>query len=172
MTATGGWYAVNTYIGREKRVKELIEKMGFDGIRVCNFSKALAERKRNVLKVRVSTVFPGYIFLSGNLDLQSYISICGLTEVIGFVTDGTEPLTVTDKTVISLLEEAVRYSNNAIKESVITISEPGLRIHAGPLKGMESIVKRTALRNKRVYVNLSLFGKEHMVSMPAVMTAG
>ncbi|MBN1622976.1 MAG: hypothetical protein JW903_01295 [Clostridia bacterium] len=171
MNASGDWYVINTYTGKEKKVKQLIESMGFESLEVCNPGRAVIERKNNELKIKIKPIFEGYIFVRGNLDVMKFICITGLSDVIGFVRENLVPVSVAETHIIKLLETAVKFPDNALSESKVSIGENGIEITEGPLMGFESFISRTALRRGRVYMNLSLFGNQLTVAMPAMMAA-
>lgn len=169
MTALGEWYVINTHIGKEKRVKKLIEGMNNDGIDVCNLCSLIIERKNNVLRYKSKSIFSGYIFIRGTLHVSDYIYIKELSDVIGFICEDFIPISVADKHINVLLDKAMEYPGNVIPESVVSVNGGKIEIVEGPLMGFEPIVKKTALRNRRIYLALSLFNNPRIVSMPAKM---
>ena len=171
MKDSGEWYVINTYTGKEKKVKQLIENMDFADIEVCNLGRIVSEKKKNVIRTKIKPVFPGYIFIRGNLDVIKYIYIKRLDDVIGFVSDGAEPLSITEPNIIKLLNLSTNFPYNILPESRVSIGENGIKIIEGPLMGCESMILKTALRRGRIYMNLSLFGRNHTVAMPAMMAA-
>lgn len=171
MGTSGEWYVINTYTGKEKKVKQLIESMGFGRVEVCNPCRRVPERKNNLIKMKVRPIFNGYVFIRGDLDVLKFICIKGLNDVIGFVSEGMVPLSVSEIYIIKLLETAAGFPDNLITESKITIGENGIQIIDGPLIGYESMISRTELRRGRIFMTLSLFGNRQTVAMPAMMAA-
>lgn len=171
MSASEDWYVINTYTGKEKKVKQLIESMELESLEVCNPGRAVMEQKNNKLKIIIKPIFEGYIFIRGNLDAMKFICITGLSDVIGFVREDMVPVSVAEPHIIKLLQIATAFPDNLIPESKVAIGENGIEITEGPLKGFETMIFKTALRRGRVYMNLSLFGNQHTVAMPAMMAA-
>ncbi|HPJ22121.1 MAG TPA: transcription termination/antitermination NusG family protein [Clostridia bacterium] len=171
MSNSAEWYAINTFIGKEKKVGQLIGKMGWEGIDVCCLSSILIEKKNSLIKFKTRPMFQGYIFIRGSLDLNKYLRIRELCDVIGFVSSGHMPVSVTDVNIIRLLDMAVHFPENAIPESRIKIVDGRIKIVDGPLMGYERLIIKTALRHRRIYLGLKLFGYSYKVTLPAMLAA-
>ncbi len=130
------WYAINT-----KPHQERYTEMSLHGIGVETFCPQLKQMKviRRKKQVRVSPLFPGYIFARFDLngDYRSVTYARGVRKIVSF---GSAPAVVDEK-----LIEGIR---SQIQEGYVMVPtskfQPGqlVRMQSGPLCGIEAVFER------------------------------
>src|ERR671914_690211 len=162
------WYAVNTYSGHEKKVKQNLEH------RVVSLGQ-----QRNVRQIVIPTenvsemkdgqkiqterrTMPGYVLVNMDLNEDSWSLVKGTPGVTGFVGASNEPIPLTQAEVDRLLhrEVAVRTPSRAqfsIGESVKVIS--------GPLSDFSGEISEINDDAGKLKVLVSIFGRETPVEV-------
>lgn len=155
---------VHTYTGREKRVKELLEKaIEGQGLRHL-FGRVIlpAERVTRVRKAKLVAderqLYPGYLVVEmepGEETMKLVNSIPGVTHVLG---TRQEPLPLTEAEVASMLDQIERGQEKAEPEAPFDKGET-VKVTKGPFAGFTGTVDEILTERRRVKVIVTIFGR-------------
>src|ERR1700754_1261959 len=162
------WYAVNTYSGHEKKVKQNLEhrvqSLGQQrNVRQIVIPTEQVSELKDGQKVQIERrTMPGYVLVNMDLNEDSWGLVKGTPGVTGFVGASNEPVPLTQAEVDRLLhrEVAVRERTKAkfsIGESVKVIS--------GPLSDFSGEISEINQDAQKLKVLVSIFGRETPVEV-------
>ena len=161
------WYVINTYSGRENKVKEDLEKR----IQTMNmqdniFQVVVAEEKeieftKTGKKVeKVKNLYPGYVFVQMILSPECWYAVRntpGVTGLLGSSGKGAQPFPVPEEDIERIL------ARMGLGEHHITINfavGDRVRILRGPFKNIEGIVEVLHDEQQTATISAILFGRE------------
>ena len=153
------WYAVYTSPRHEKRVREHLEHRCVDSFLPLLRS---IHRWKNGCKAQVELpLFPGYLFV--NIPRTERVRVLDVPGVLSFVGPKSEPAPLSDFEIETLrsglhLQKFEPYRGLAIGRRV--------RIHAGPLQGLEGTLIRNA-KGLRVVITIDLIQQSVAVELDA-----
>lgn len=158
------FFVVHTYSGREKRVKELLEKaIESSGLKE-KFGRVVVPAER-VARVRKSKIvaeerqlYPGYLAVEmepGEVTMGLVTSIPGVTHLLG---TRTEPLPLTEEEVASMLDQIERGRDKAEPEAPFEKGET-VKVTKGPFAGFTGQVDEIMAERRRVKVVVTIFGR-------------
>lgn len=155
---------VHTYTGRERKVKETLEK----AIKVSGLSESFGQvilPAENVTRVRKSKLvseerrlYPGYIVVEMDLSeetLKLVNSIPGVTHILG---TRKEPTPLSEEEVSSMLEQIERSREQAEPEAPFDKGE-NVKVTQGPFAGFTGTVEEIFTERRRVKVTVTIFGR-------------
>ena len=162
------WYAVNTYSGHEKKVKQNLEhrttSLGQQrNVRQIVIPTEHVSEMKDGQKIQIERrTMPGYVLVNMDLNEDSWQVVKGTPGVTGFVGASNEPIPLTQAEVDRLLhrEVAVRAPSRAqfaIGESVKVIS--------GPLSDFSGEIAEINEDAAKLKVLVSIFGRETPVEV-------
>ena len=158
------FFVVHTYTGRERRVKELLERavetqglgelfgqiiMPAEKVTRVRKSKLVAEERR---------LYPGYIVIemeSNEESLKLVNSIPGVTHLLG---SRTEPVPLSDDEVKSMLDQIARSQERSEPEAPFEKGE-NVKVTKGPFAGFTGTVDEMFPERRRVKVVVTIFGR-------------
>ncbi len=158
------FYVVHTYTGREKRVKEFLEKaieMGdLDKLfgRVILPAEKVTRVRKSKLVAEERRLYPGYIVVEMELaeeSLKLVNSIPGVTHLLG---TRTEPMPLTEEEVTSMLDQIERGRERAEPEAPFDKGE-NVKVAKGPFAGFTGTVDEIFVERRRVKVIVTIFGR-------------
>ena len=165
------WYVVNTYSGRETKVKEKLEQravsMGMqDNIfRVIIPETTEVEIKDGVKKEKVKKMFPGYVLVEMIMSDEAWYIVRNTPGVTGFIGSSghkAKPTPLMPQEIDRILANMGMSRNNIESEmevgSKVTIID-------GPFNGMSGKVDAIDLENNRLNIIIDLFGQETIVEV-------
>lgn len=155
------WYCVHTKPRAEWQALENLERQAF----TC-FLPRLARRRMRARRSEsnIEALFPNYLFLYADPELQSLAPVRSTRGAIGLVRFANEPAVVPT----ALVE---RLRGDADADGIITPPEPILRpgdailVADGPLAGLQGIYSN-ARGEHRAIVLLTLLGQPQAVNLP------
>jgi len=158
------FFVVHTYTGREKRVKDLLEKaierqaMQPAFGRVIMPAEKVAKVRKSKIVAEERTLYPGYIIV----EMDPTEATFGLVNAIPGVTHmlGTklEPVPLTDEEANSMLEQIERGLERAEPESPFEKGE-NVKVTKGPFAGFTGTVDEIFAERRRVKVIVTIFGR-------------
>uniref|UniRef100_A0A7C4GG64 Transcription termination/antitermination protein NusG n=1 Tax=candidate division WOR-3 bacterium TaxID=2052148 RepID=A0A7C4GG64_UNCW3 len=158
------FFVVHTYTGREKRVKELLEK-AIDAQEMRRlFGRVIlpAERVTRVRKSKLVAderqLYPGYLVVEmepSEETMKLVNSIPGVTHVLG---TRQEPLPLTEAEVTSVLDQIERGQEKAEPEAPFDKGET-VKVTKGPFAGFTGTVDEILAERRRVKVIVTIFGR-------------
>ena len=156
------WYIVHTQPNGEERARHNLERQGF----AVYLPKYLKHRRhaRRVEHVR-RPLFPRYLFVRFDADTAQWRSINGTFGVAHLVSNGNEPIPVSDGIV-----DAIQARHNADELVILHTPDsfaPGqkLEIVDGPFAWHTGLFQRLS-DNERVVLLLDLLGRHVTVTVP------
>lgn len=158
------FFVVHTYTGRERKVKELLEKaIEANGLKDI-FGRVIvpAEKVTRVRKSRLvpdeRQLYPGYIMVEMEPVEKAFNlvnSIPGVTHMLG---TRTEPIALTDEEVKATLEQIERGLTQAQPEVPFEKGE-NVKVTKGPFAGFTGQVEEIFAERRRVKVTVTIFGR-------------
>lgn len=157
------WYAVRTYSGHERKVKEHIDKeVEKQGIKeklptVHIPYEKFVEVKDGKKKSRTKNAFPGYILVETVLDKQTKSIILDAPSIIGFLGVKDEPTPLRPDEVKRLLEDGQEEKRMSVKAPF----EIGnmVKITDGPFSSLTGTVQEINAEKMKVKVLIGFFGR-------------
>jgi transcriptional antiterminator NusG len=158
------FFVLHTYTGRERRVKELLEKAieagGLKGIfgRVIMPAEKVTRVRKSKIVAEERRLYPGYIVVemeSGEEALNLVNSIPGVTHLLG---TRKEPTPLSEDEVTSMLEQIERGLNRAQPEAPFEKGE-NVKVTKGPFAGFTGQVEEISVERRRVKVTVTIFGR-------------
>ncbi|MBC7328012.1 transcription termination/antitermination factor NusG [bacterium] len=160
------WYLVRTATGKEEKVRIAIEnKVEALGLK-DKIVEVLVPIERELRPIRGKKqivkrkVFPGYILVNMVMEPDTWKLIKSTPGVVGFVSAGSEPLTLAD-------EEVERIKENISREKPRISLNKGesIRVTTGPFTDLIGRVEEVNIDKGKVKVLLSIFGRETPVEL-------
>jgi len=158
------FFVVNTYTGRERRVKELLEKAVEVGNLKHLFGRIImpAEKVTRVRKSKLVAeerrLYPGYIVIEmepGEESLKLVNSIPGVSRLLG---TKNEPVALSEDEVTSMLDQIERGRERAEPEAPFEKGE-NVKVTKGPFAGFTGQVEDISAERRRVKVTVTIFGR-------------
>ncbi|MCZ8521628.1 MULTISPECIES: antiterminator LoaP [Paenibacillus] len=177
-----GWYALFVQSGKEERVREELYRRFDRNHMECIIPQRKIPEKKNGLYIDViKKMFPGYILLNIRMDFHTYYQIGDIPMVyrllnyhdltkrkVQFAEQTPEDQEayfkrIPDDEMKGLLQlirqdEILGYSKVLIEDSKVIVK-------SGPLKDMESIIKKIDKHKKRAKIMIRFFEKEVMLDV-------
>ncbi|MDE7447700.1 MAG: transcription termination/antitermination protein NusG, partial [Helicobacter sp.] len=105
------WYAIQTYYGSERSVKDAIEnlvreyKMQDRVEQIVVPTEDIIEIKNNKKRISERSVYPGYVFIKVDLDTKTWHMIQSLPRVGRFIGEAKKPTPLSESDINTILEK-------------------------------------------------------------------
>ena len=159
------WYVIWTSTGSENRAKESIEGM----VKRCYVPrKAINIKRDGEWKLAEKALFPGYLFV--DTDDAEELSV-KLRKIEGF-----SQLLATDKKIFPLYGNDANFAeklynrNGLFDMSEGYIEGDAVRVTAGPLYGLEGLIKKIDRHKRLAYLEYTMFGQTMSTSVGLEIT--
>lgn len=159
------WYVIWTSTGSENRAKESIEGM----VSRCYVPRKVINIKRDgVWKIAEKALFPGYLFV--DTDDVEELSV-KLRKIEGF-----SQLLATDKKIFPLYGNDANFAEKLYnRKGLFDMSEgyiegDTVRVTAGPLYGLEGLIKKIDRHKRLAYLEYTMFGQTMSTSVGLEIT--
>jgi len=159
------WYVIWTSTGSENRAKESIEGM----VSRCYVPrKAINIKRDGEWKIAEKALFPGYLFV--DTDDVEELSI-KLHTIEGF-----SQLLTTDKKIFPLYGNDANFAEKLYnRKGLFDMSEgyiegDTVRVTAGPLYGLEGLIKKIDRHKRLAYLEYTMFGQTMSTSVGLEIT--
>ena len=162
------WYAVNTYSGHEKKVKQNLEhrvqSLGQQSnVRQIVIPTEQVSEMKDGQKVQVEKrTMPGYVLVNMNLDEDSWTVVKGTPGVTGFVGASQKPVPLSQPEVDRLLNREV--AERPRTRAQFSIGET-VKVVSGPLSDFSGEISEMNEDASRLKVLVSIFGRETPVEV-------
>ena len=162
------WYAVNTYSGHEKKVKQNLEhrvqSMGQAGAvkQVVIPTEQVQEMKDGQKITKEQRTMPGYLLVNMNLTDDSWVLVKNTPGVTGFVGASNEPVPLTQPEVDRLLHREV--AQKVATKAQFSIGE-SVKVISGPLSDFSGEISEINQDASKLKVLVSIFGRETPVEV-------
>jgi transcriptional antiterminator NusG len=157
------WFALFVKAGQEDKVKMRLEYRFHEDPKVFVPKRIIMERKKGIWYKHTHTLFPGYIFLCGEI----------LDEVLEKLRNvpGIYKLLCTDRTPVRIPNAEIEvFTHLMMDDDCIDISEgywegDEIKIIKGPLLALMGSIVSIDKRKGRARVKLSFLGEERVVDL-------
>jgi transcription termination/antitermination protein NusG len=162
------WYAVNTYSGHEKKVKQNLEhrvqSLGQQrNVRSIVIPTEQVSEMKDGQKVQVERrTMPGYVLVNMNLDEDSWTVVKGTPGVTGFVGASQKPVPLSQPEVDRLLNREV--AERPRTRAQFSIGE-SVKVVSGPLSDFSGEISEINEDAAKLKVLVSIFGRETPVEV-------
>ncbi|SEH11789.1 transcription termination/antitermination protein NusG [Thermoleophilum album] len=162
------WYAVNTYSGHEKKVKENLEHrlrtMGQQhNVRQIVIPTEQVQELKDGQKVqKEQRTMPGYLLINMNLTDESWSVVKGTPGVTGFVGPRGEPVPLTQQEVDRILKREV--IERPRQRAQFQVGDQ-VKVVSGPLSDFSGEVAEINPDAGKLKVLVSIFGRETPVEV-------
>lgn len=163
------WYAIQTYAGSERSVKNGIEAMAEQmgiGDKVKEIvvpTEDVIEVKNGEKRVTERSLYPGYVFAQMALDTNLWHKIQSLPKVSRFIGESKKPTPLSEKDISVILDKV--YNRAAPKPKISFETGEMVRIVEGPFANFTGMVEEYDLEHGKLKLNVSIFGRSTPVEI-------
>ncbi|MEJ2436794.1 MAG: transcription termination/antitermination protein NusG [Sulfurovaceae bacterium] len=163
------WYAIQTYAGSERSVKESIERLAKDyGLedkveRIVVPTEEVIEVKNGEKRITERSLYPGYAFAHIDLDTDLWHKIQSLPKVSRFIGEQKTPTPLSDADIKVILEKMEKKS--APRPKIDFEMGEMVRIIDGPFANFTGMVEEYDLDHGKLRLNVSIFGRNTPVEI-------
>ncbi len=163
------WYAIQTYAGSERSVKESIERLAKDyGLedkveRIVVPTEEVIEVKNGEKKITERSLYPGYAFAHIDLDTDLWHKVQSLPKVSRFIGEQKTPTPLSDADIKVILEKMEKKS--APRPKIDFETGEMVRIVDGPFANFTGMVEEYDLDHGKLRLNVSIFGRNTPVEI-------
>lgn len=157
------WHAVFVVTGDEDNVKERLKYRFGEQYSFLVPKRKLRERKGGIWSYNVRNLFPGYVLLNGNIDVNSYYGFKNIPGLLRILKSGNDVLKI-EMDEIQILSRLM-CNSEVIGISEVLIENGLVKVVDGPLLNMEGIIQGINHRKGRARVILEFLGQERIVEL-------
>lgn len=163
------WYVLFVKSGKERKVEEFLSKQLNEEISLPFIPlQEILFRKAGILKKEIKLLFPGYVFIESMLPSQDFmkeinIAINRCSDIIGLLKYSDTEISMKESEknmMISLCN-----NEHCIEASYGVIEGDKIRIFEGPLKGLESVVRKVNRHKREALIELEIMGDVRLVTV-------
>lgn len=168
------WYALFVETGMEETVQHWL-KQQFEESRLRSLvpKRIVPERKQGFTRHVVRKMFPGYVLIRTSMDAELYHDLRRIPHVLKLLTNGRWHEQKQDTLPFSTIQEAeitplLRLLNQADILEFSTLSlipKSNIHVLSGPLKGMESFIKKIDRHKNRATLQIPFLGEERTIEV-------
>lgn len=157
------WYAMFVKTGKEDYIRDsLLDEFSDDNIRIIVPKRILTEKKDGVYYEITRTVFPSYVFIKCNMNLQINKVLMRADKVYRILGDYFNPIPIPEKE-MHLIDNVFKDKGVAGYTKIYYEGENTVIVE-GPLKGYESNINKIDKRKNRAQVVFKLNGQEKKIN--------
>jgi transcriptional antiterminator NusG len=162
------WYAVNTYSGHEKKVKQNLEHrvatMGAQtNVRQIIIPMETVSEMKDGQRIQVEKrTMPGYVLVNMELNEQTWDVVKGTPGVTGFVGPQNKPVPLSQAEIDRLLKREA--AERPRTKAQFTIGE-SVKVVSGPLSDFSGEISEVMDDASKLRVLVSIFGRETPVEV-------
>lgn len=163
------WYAIQTYAGSEKSVKNAIEtifqQMGIEEKLkdILVPTEDVIEVKNGEKKITERSLYPGYVFANIDLDTDTWHRIQSLPKVSRFIGESKKPTPLSEKDINLIIEKSEQKA--APKPKIFFDVGESVRITEGPFANFTGVVEEYDMVHGTLKLNVSIFGRSTPVEI-------
>lgn len=163
------WYILNVVSGQENKIANDIKSMIASGS-INKYVNDVLVPSKQVIKIKkgkkaqeVQKLFPGYVFVQGNLTSDAYNIINAIPKTIGFLGGKNNPQPVAE----SKMQEIFSLVSNQAPDSKNIIFETGesVNIIDGPFESFSGVVEDFDVEKQKVKISVLIFGRATSVEL-------
>ncbi len=163
------WYAIQTYAGSEKSVKNAIEtifrQLGIEEKLkdILVPTEDVIEVKNGEKKITERSLYPGYVFANVDLDTDTWHRIQSLPKVSRFIGEAKKPTPLTEKDINLIIAKTEQKA--APKPKISFDVGESVRITEGPFANFTGVVEEYDMVHGTLKLNVSIFGRSTPVEI-------
>lgn len=169
------WYIFFVRTGRENIVEKLLKEY-LDPSTFTPFIPLQENifKTRGIIKKEIKPLFPGYVFVESELPSQEFIKkistlVYTLTDIVYVLRYSDEEIAVRESEKQMLLHlynksHCIEFSSGIIEGDRIYITD-------GPLKGLESLVKKIYRHKRQAVIEIEFMGDRRLVHVALEIVA-
>ncbi len=163
------WYAIQTYAGSEKSVKNAIQTI-FQQLGIEEKLKDILvptedviEVKNGEQKITERSLYPGYVFANIDLDTDTWHRIQSLPKVSRFIGESKKPTPLSEKDINLIIAKTEQKA--APKPKIFFDVGESVRITEGPFANFTGVVEEYDMVHGTLKLNVSIFGRSTPVEI-------
>lgn len=162
------WYILNVMVGQENKVASEIKVMMERG-RINQYIKEALVPAKQIIKVKrgqkveeSQKLFPGYVFVNGNVNGDAYNLLSSIPKVIGFLGAKNRPEPVSN----AKMEEIFTLSaqKNSSKDFTFEVGEV-VSVTDGPFESFSGSIEEFDAEKRKVKISVMIFGRPTSVEL-------
>ncbi|RCX18344.1 transcriptional antiterminator NusG [Anaerobacterium chartisolvens] len=163
------WYVLFVQTGQEYKVEQFLKKRLDTGIFVPFVPlQEILFKTNGTLKKERMPLFPGYVFIESevtDLEFRKKIStlICDSRNIISILKYSDTEIAMREHERQVLL--GLSNNNNCVELSSVFIEGDRIQIIGGPLKGMDSVIKKVNRHKRQVWIEIEFMGCKRLFRM-------
>lgn len=158
------WYAIFVESGQEEFVQKSLSLHFEESILQSIIPKRiLIEKKQGEVHYVSRIMFPGYVLIRTNMDINKYKKIVSLPRIIRILSDGNYYSRIDDKEMDIIL--TLTGNSDTVSCSKILFKNSKVYVKSGPLVGMEGMIKKINKHQRRAKIVLDFMGQEKVVDV-------
>ena len=165
------WYILQVYSGKENLVKKLIlDKLTNLNKQDCCKDiiipeEEITEIKQGVKKTRKKKLFPGYIIINIDLDIELFSMIKAINHVASFLGTDKELPAPMSKTEIGNLLSSFEKGSNVVKRTKVFEIGQVVKVVSGPLEGFTGQIEEIDQTKSKLKVSMNILGRTTNVDL-------
>lgn len=155
------WYAMHVLTGEELTVKDCLNKNGFTALVP---RRKLKEKKGPVWNEVEKTLLPGYVFVSADMDVNTYYKLSATTGVINILRGASDyPQPIPEEEMYTIFR--LTRESDLVGISDLFMDGESVKVVSGPLQGLEGNIRKVDRRRFRAKVTFIFAGQEKVVEL-------
>ncbi|MDR3116326.1 MAG: transcription termination/antitermination protein NusG [Bifidobacteriaceae bacterium] len=183
-TDKGQWFVIHSQVGFENTVKANLEKLltsgraGADAVyEVVVPTHIETTVKGGQKKTRVAVRIPSYVLVRMDLNEDSWTLVRNTPGVTGFAGLGRQPVALTLKEVMSMLEPMILSNEEVVEEETNSVTKIKRQVNVdyevgeyvivtdGPFESLDATITEVNAESEKIKVLVSIFGRETPVEL-------
>ncbi len=158
------WYVLFVLAGREEYIKSFIEK-NYSHLSVFLPKRKIYERKKGKMNLKEKTLFPGYLFVSGDVSSDIIKELNKVKNVRKFLINCENRLEPVKKEEMKLIFGLTNNTDTIDTSKAYFDKNDKIQIVEGPLKNKEFKIVSVDRRRKRIKIEIKILGEKREVSL-------
>ncbi|MBN2017717.1 MAG: transcription termination/antitermination factor NusG [Candidatus Cloacimonetes bacterium] len=157
------WYVLHTYVGKEKKVKEALEKYLEDSDLKDLFGEIIIPSHKTFIirdgkkVVKEKKIFPNYVLIEMEMTPETYQFVLQLPATTKFLGGNKTPNPLSQKEVNRIL--GVKRDKDSVTSEMKFIVGDRIKIIDGPFDDFEGSIERIIEEKDKLVVNVTVFGR-------------
>jgi len=157
------WYVLQVRTGEEAAIRDYIKRK-LPGINALAPQREMKERKDGKWKIRIRTLFKGYVFVNCNMAVEEYYMLNNITGVISILKGAaSSPTPVPEEEMCFVLR--LTKDDDLVGITDIVLVGDKVKVASGVLEGYEGQIIKVDKRHFRAKVKFSLMGQEKVIEL-------
>ncbi len=164
------WYAIRSYSGHEKKVKQSIEsevsRLGLEDRVTCVIvpEEKVYEIRDGKKRTRTRNFYPGYVLIECAMDNQVKHLIQGIQSVISFVGPKNTPVPLRPDEIDRIRGRMEERKDQETPEMQFRVGDP-VRVIDGPFNTFSGFVQEVNQEKQKLKVMVSIFGRKTPIEL-------